>query len=77
MRALTIGASVWSYRIGRERIDIVAPCGRKSSVKHEDLTGRAPGTIAWGRRTRDRMVTPREVRLYIEANTRRLTENAT
>lgn len=68
---------VWGYRIGQQFAVIHLPGTiRKKIVTLAIITGRTPDTIDRGKwkKTSDGMVTPSDIKAYIERNVQQLLE---
>jgi hypothetical protein len=68
-RTLTIGGLKWVCVFGKGAVSIrSATTGRRIVVSYQDLTGRSIDSIERGqwKKTSDGMVTPADVRAYIE-----------
>lgn len=67
-RTLTVAGQVWSYYIGKTRLVLCAPNGKKKAIRLDDLTGRSSPIFERGKwkKTSDGMVLPAHVRAYVE-----------
>lgn len=68
MRKLELASGTWRYKVGVSGAQIRGPGGESLNVSAHDLNGRTPGNLERGRdkKTTDGMVTPGDVRRYIE-----------
>lgn len=69
-RYIVIGSERWEYKIGKSYAHIWTPRGKKVIINSNTVNGTAPFTFERGqyKRTSDGMVTPKDVREYIEKN---------
>ena len=68
MRKLELPSGTWHYKIGVSSAQIRGPNGEDANVGAHEINGRTPDTLERGRhkKTTDGMVTPGDVRRYIE-----------
>jgi hypothetical protein len=69
MRRIVLNTVVWKYQVGKKNVVIIDPHGNKLVVASHILKGVTPDTFERGqwKRTSDGMVTPSEIRKYIES----------
>jgi hypothetical protein len=74
-RTLTLNCLEWGYVIGKWSARIFSPTGNVFAVPLDAITGRTPETIERGRykQTTDGMVTPADMRRYLESLGRKAT----
>ncbi len=71
-RKIHLDNEVWEYQIGRTNVVIKSPASKKIVVGFCKLTGRSWDIIERGqwKKTTDGMVTPKDVRIYIQKHLR-------
>ena len=71
-RVINLGQSLgcWTYSVGRGSVRFTGPNGKSFHVSCGRVTGRTEDTFARGRwkQTTDGMVTPRDIRRFLETN---------
>jgi hypothetical protein len=73
MRKLHIGNEEWQYRVGNGTIVVVTPLGSKVYIQCHKVKGLTPDEYDRGKwkKTSDGMITPSELKAYIERNFRK------
>ena len=68
MRKLHIGNEEWQYRVGDGTIVVVPPNGKKAYVPCHEVKGCSSDDFERGKwkKTSDGMITPSELKAYIE-----------